>query len=190
MPPKKQIIIIGVLCVVALGLGYWSGPFKKDSGQRAEAIAPTIITNVVMNTPTIITNVVTNVLREVVTNIVTVQPQPTPAPVKAQPAPPPVQPRPQPTPANSVPANTMNPALENAIRKSIFKPTGELTKSDLEKVTYLRLEYNQLTDVKGLEKLTKLKKLYLTGNFDLTKAQVDELKKALPKCGIVSNPKK
>ena len=48
--PKKHIIIFGVLCVVALGLGYWSGPFKKDSGQRAEVVAPTIITNVVKET--------------------------------------------------------------------------------------------------------------------------------------------
>ena len=44
MPTKKQIIIFGVLCVVALGLGYWSGPFKKDSGQRAEGGSTNIVT--------------------------------------------------------------------------------------------------------------------------------------------------
>ena len=49
MPTKQQIITIGVLCIVAFGLGYWDGPFEKDSGQRAEVVAPTIITNVVTN---------------------------------------------------------------------------------------------------------------------------------------------
>ena len=126
--------------------------------------------------------------------------------------------------------------IEAAIRKSLKKPTGELTKADLEKVTFLDfsfnqhqltdvqglekltklkrlvLEVNQLTNVKGLENLTQLKELYLrdnkltdvTGlenltqltllslhsNPDLTKAQVAELQKALPKCKILSNPKK
>ena len=124
--------------------------------------------------------------------------------------------------------------IEAAIRKAAKKPTGELTKADYEKVTRMNLENNQLTDVKGLEKLTKLtwlrlydnkltsvkglekltqlkvlsladnqltdvkglekltwlKELYLQWNPDLTKAQIDELKKALPKCRIYSNPKK
>ena len=44
--------------------------------------------------------------------------------------------------------------------------------------------------MKGLEKLTQLKVLMLKANPDLTKAQIDELKKALPKCEIYSNPKK
>ena len=48
---------------------------------------------------------------------------------------------------------------------------------------------NQLTDVKGLENLTQLTHLDLEGNPDLTKSQIDELKKALPKCRILSNPK-
>jgi uncharacterized protein YcfL len=46
--------------------------------------------------------------------------------------------------------------MEAAIRKKINKPTGELTKADLEKVTRLTLENNKLTDVKGLEKLTEI----------------------------------
>ena len=54
----------------------------------------------------------------------------------------------------------------------------------------LSLSNNQLTDVKGLEKLTQLEWLYLNNNPDLTKAQIDELRKALPKCKIKSNPKK
>ena len=124
--------------------------------------------------------------------------------------------------------------IEAAIRKSLKKPIGELTKADLEKVTSLDLEYNKLTDVKGLEKLTKLEKLslyanqltdvkglenltqleklslyanqltevkgleklsqlttlWLGDNPDLTKAQIDQLQKALPKCKIIHNAKK
>jgi Leucine-rich repeat (LRR) protein len=99
--------------------------------------------------------------------------------------------------------------IEAAIRKSLYK----LTKADYEKVTrltylennqltdvkglekltkltHLTLHYNQLTDVKGLEKLTKLTFLWLTDNPDLTKVQIEQLQKALPKCRIYSNPKK
>ena len=80
MPTQKQLItIFGILGVVAFGLGYWDGMPEKDSGQRAEVVAPTIITNVV---------------REVVTNIVTANPQPAAAqtPVKR------LQPKPRPQP--------------------------------------------------------------------------------------------
>ncbi len=49
--------------------------------------------------------------------------------------------------------------IEAAIRKAAKKPTGELTKADLEKVTELYLNDNRLTAVKGLEKLTQLKEL-------------------------------
>ena len=41
---------------------------------------------------------------------------------------------------------------------------GELTKADMEKVTSLKVGPNQLTDVKGLEKLTQLTVLYLFRN--------------------------
>ena len=63
----------------------------------------------------------------------------------------------------------------------------------LEKLTELEtlhLAFNQLTDVKGLEKLTQLKVLYLQYNPDITKTQIAELQKALPMCDIRSNPKK
>jgi len=101
--------------------------------------------------------------------------------------------------------------IEAAIRFQLKKPTGELTKADYEKVTMLsssnqlndvkglekltqlntlNLSNNQLTDVKGLEKLKQLVYLNLYGNPALTKAQIDELKKALPKCKIYSDPKK
>ena len=42
----------------------------------------------------------------------------------------------------------------------------------------------------GLEKLTQLMLLKLSYNPDLTKAQIAELQKALPKCTIYSNPTK
>ena len=149
-----------------------------------------------------------------------------------------------------------NPIVETEIRYRINKLTGELTEADLEKVKYLDLDGNQLTEVKGLEKLTQLRKLHLArnqltnvtglekltqltglglggnqltdvkglekltnltdlhlagnkltnvtglekltqltslilfGNPDLTKAQIEELQKALPKCKIHSNPTK
>ena len=54
--------------------------------------------------------------------------------------------------------------IEKAIRKSLKKPAGELTKSDLEKVTRLDLFDIQLTDLEGLEKLTRLTELGLGSN--------------------------
>ena len=106
----------------------------------------------------------------------------------------------------------LDPIVEKAVRKSLEKPTGELTKADLEKVEYiginaqltevpkglemltklktLSLENNILTDVKGLEKLTQLTWLDLRGNPNLTKAQIDQLQKALPRCDLQSNPTK
>ena len=202
MPPKKHIIIFGVLCVISLGLGYWSGMPEKDSGQRAEVIAPTIITNIV-----------TNVLKEVVTNTVASTPQLTPIPENL---------------------DELNPIIEEAIRKQVDKPTGELTRADLKNLQYLALNGAQLTDVRGLEQLTQLKSLNLAinkltsvkgleqltqleklllahnkltslkgleqlpqlkeleleNNPALTKAQIDQLQKALPKCKIESNPTK
>ena len=55
-------------------------------------------------------------------------------------------------------------AIEAAIRKELKKPTGELTKADLEKVTKLNLESSKLTDVKGLDKLLQLTELSLDNN--------------------------
>jgi len=125
--------------------------------------------------------------------------------------------------------------IEEAIRRSLGKPNGELTKADLVKVTtlslggpveqltevpkglenltllkYLHLDKNKLTDVrglekftqlthlylqnnqlteipKGLEKLTQLESLWLQDNPALTKAQIDQLQKALPNCEIRYN---
>ena len=83
-----------------------------------------------------------------------------------------------------------NPIVEKAIRQRWTFLRGELTEADLEKVTELWLNGKQLTDVKGLEKLTQLTKLYLQNNPDLTKAQIAKLQKALPKCDIRSNATK
>ena len=57
-------------------------------------------------------------------------------------------------------------------------------------LTDLQLQGNQLTSVKGLEKLIQLKSLGIWNNPDLTKAQIDQLQKALPNCKISSNPTK
>ena len=54
--------------------------------------------------------------------------------------------------------------IEAAIRENLKKPTGKLTKADFEKLTGLNLRNNQLTDVKGLEKLTQLTSLDLRHN--------------------------
>jgi Leucine-rich repeat (LRR) protein len=54
--------------------------------------------------------------------------------------------------------------IETAIRKAAKKLTGELTKADYEKVTELSLVNNQLSNVKGLEKLTQLMDLELSAN--------------------------
>ena len=62
---------------------------------------------------------------------------------------------------------------------------GELNGTDLEEVKKLDLDGYQLTELpKGLEKLTQLTKLDLASNPGLTKAQIDQLKKALPNCEV------
>jgi len=66
--------------------------------------------------------------------------------------------------AESPTVEISDPLVEKAIRGSLEKPTGELTQADLEKVTRLDLYGNQLTEIKGLEKLTQLKALYLNNN--------------------------
>ena len=84
-------------------------------------------------------------------------------------------------------------AIETEVRNRTGfygKPTGEPTKADLEKLTNLALGGFRLTSVKGLEKLTQLTLLNLQDNPGLTKAQIVELQKALPKCKISSNPTK
>ena len=69
------------------------------------------------------------------------------------------------------------------------KLTGVKGLEKLTQLTELYLSKNQLTDVKGLEKLTQLTFLYIFNNPDLTKSQITELQKALPKCEIRENAK-
>jgi len=98
----------------------------------------------------------------------------------------------KPEPPKAAPEKLIaNPIVEKAIRKHHKKLKGELTEADLEKVTKL-LSYgvSPLTDVKGLEKLTHLMNQNLYWNPKLTKAQIDQLQKALPKCEIIHSAKK
>ena len=194
MPTKQQIITIGVLCVVALGLGYWSGPFKKDSGQRAEVVAPLpvrpnpIIEKAIREELEKPTDELTKADLEKVTMLQLDDKQLTS--VKGL--------------ENLTQLRTLFlyknqltsvKVLEKLTRlEALTLHENRLTSvKGLEKLTKLKklhLSYNQLTDVKGLERLTQLTRLSLTNNPDLTKAQIDELQKALPNCKIISNPKK
>ena len=90
-----------------------------------------------------------------------------------------------------------DPFFEKVIRLHIKKPTGELTKADLEKVTRLSLTRTKITDA-GLKEVAKLQQLtYLNlwssplGLLDtkITKAGVAELQRALPKCRISHDSK-
>ena len=56
----------------------------------------------------------------------------------------------------------------------------------LKKLKVLELNDNQLTDISAL---AKLKELDLRNNPDLTKAKIEKLQKALPKCRIYHNAK-
>jgi len=71
-------------------------------------------------------------------------------------------------------------------------PSNKLTDlpKGLDKLKQLKQLYlfdNQLTNLRGLEKLDQLELLSLEGNPALTKAQISELQKALPKCKITHN---
>jgi internalin A len=54
--------------------------------------------------------------------------------------------------------------IETAIRKSIHKPTGELTKTDIEKVRVLDLHGNMISDLTPLVVLINLEELWLNKN--------------------------
>jgi len=62
--------------------------------------------------------------------------------------------------------------------------------SKLENLRKLVIFGGGIKDIKPLKKLTQLTFLSLRSNPDLTKAQIDELQKALPKCKIYSDPNK
>ena len=75
--------------------------------------------------------------------------------------------------------------VEQAIRKNLKMPEGDLAKADLEKVRVLYLTNPDITDVglKELVKLQELKELWL-GSIKITDAGVAELQLALPDCEI------
>ena len=125
-------------------------------------------------------------------------------------------------------------AIDEAIRQSVNKPTGILTKKDFRKIKTLDIGSKQITDLTSLSGLTGLEKLYLEnnlitdlkplaglkklkylglsnnqitslsqlgqmkdleqlllfGNPDITKAEIDKLKKILPKCSIENDAEK
>ena len=62
--------------------------------------------------------------------------------------------------------------------------------ADFKQLRLLWLNNNQIADVSPLAKLTHLRNLFLSNNPALTKAQIAELKKALPKCKIRHNATK
>ncbi len=96
-----------------------------------------------------------------------------------------------------------NVIIEKEIRAHLEKPTGELTKADLDKVPSLSLTYTTITDeglkevvklqnltilylsdtkitdagLKDVAKLQQLKYLYLNGSSKITNAAVKELTK-------------
>ena len=64
-----------------------------------------------------------------------------------------------PEPTNTTPEKLIaNPIVEEAIRFELNKPKGELTKADLEKVTFLNLFNTKITDV-GLKEVAKMQQL-------------------------------
>ena len=64
-------------------------------------------------------------------------------------------------------------AIERDIRQLANKPTGELTKADLEKVKFLNV--NGLTDVSDLAGLTQLETLHLHGPFFDSKSKLTDV---------------
>ena len=83
-------------------------------------------------------------------------------------------------------------SLQSLIKPSRHGDCGRVTGAGrgLTQLKLVILIGNQLTDVTALKGLTQLTELHLLGNPDLTKAQIAELQKALPKCEIFSNPTK
>ncbi|EHI98770.1 cell wall binding repeat-containing protein [Clostridium sp. DL-VIII] len=95
--------------------------------------------------------------------------------------------------------------LERRVRYKINKLTGDLYKSDVEKITSLVVPDEQIEDISGIENLSNLKELYLTGTnvsdisklkgltnlqkLELTAVKISDtdkkaLENALPNCKI------
>ena len=100
-------------------------------------------------------------------------------------------------------------AIEEGIRSELGKPTGELTKADLEKVRELYMPNDEITNLEALSGMTNLeqlslwnnqitnltplaglkglKRLIIYDNPNLTKTQINKLQQALPKCKVIHN---
>ena len=60
----------------------------------------------------------------------------------------------------------------------------------MKKLKYLGLSNNQITSLSQLGQMKDLEQLLLFGNPDITKAEIDKLKKILPKCSIENDAEK
>jgi hypothetical protein len=66
-----------------------------------------------------------------------------------------------------------------------FNQITDLTSlSGMKELLQIWLHDNQITDLSSLNGMTNLEHLFITNNPDLTKAEIDKLQKALPKCKI------
>lgn len=117
--------------------------------------------------------------------------------------------------AGATPIGKQKAVIEWHIRKSLNKPTGELTRADLDMVTELNLVWARITDegLKEVVKLTQLRKLILdnnqitdaglkevaklrklsvlsVGGTQVTKAGVAELRRMFPNAVILSDARK
>jgi hypothetical protein len=82
--------------------------------------------------------------------------------------------------------NLDHQVIEQAVRRAIEKPEGDLTEADLWRVTGLDFTSQNLTDPLPLAGLKELVVVNLADN-PITHAQVGQLKKALPKCEVKHN---
>ncbi|WP_162267614.1 leucine-rich repeat domain-containing protein, partial [Clostridium botulinum] len=57
-----------------------------------------------------------------------------------------------------------DPKLKQAIRIKLNKYTDDILKSDVEKIVSLSVCYTQIENIDGIENLTNLKELLLSGN--------------------------
>ena len=103
-------------------------------------------------------------------------------------------------------------AIEEGIRSTLDKPTGELTLIDFANVKELYLPHDKITDLQSLAGLANLeelsvwnnnitdltplaglknlKQIIIYDNPDLTRTEIGKLKAALPNCVIRHNAKK
>ena len=78
-----------------------------------------------------------------------------------------------------------DPIVEKEIRRRLKKPKGELTKAELQKLTFFSLHDTQITD-SGLKELVKMKQLtdLILVGAKVTSEGQSKLVRALPECDI------